>query len=428
MRTLENSLEFKEQYAYRRHHSATRLLRRLRTDLTRAIAFQEKIQSGNRPTMNHKALFLSLDASGAFNAAPIDKIIDKLEALRVPEIAGIHAWLLNRRQRLGDGEWIHTTSGVPQGSVLGPILWILYLDSLLAKTAKQTLPTNGKAHLRGIVAFADDLSLWASGSDLDRVGSGLTSWAKILITQLEEDGIMISRKSRSFVFAGAGARGTDTDALPTVAGFSTEMAPMPLLGGVLDPHLGINSFWEHKLRQIDDNLDSMHTFALAGAHPHTLRSMYFAYVFSHLSYAVTTMTNLGWNARAPAASGLGTGVRGLRRGAYVPNDASAHFPTIMADLELRHSRAARIISGTARTAPTVLCLREAGLLSLEYHLMRIACKEDEITARLDPTHALSPLPVAQEPLSAILSLLGWATRLSRTVSYGANRRDARVLR
>ena len=74
-----------------------------------------------------------LDFQKAFNKVPHQRLLLKLKAHGIGNdvINGIEKWLTHRKQRvIVDGEisnWKSVLSGVPQGSVLGPILFLIYV-------------------------------------------------------------------------------------------------------------------------------------------------------------------------------------------------------------------------------------------------------------------------------------------------------------
>ena len=101
---------------------------------------------------------LYFDFSHAFDSVVSRKLLIKLQSFGIggPLLAWIGVFLCGRSQcvvvehMLSD--WVKVVSGVPQGSVLGPILFIMYIDDI-------TLIYPGEVTFK---LYADDLKVYSS--------------------------------------------------------------------------------------------------------------------------------------------------------------------------------------------------------------------------------------------------------------------------
>ena len=166
----ENMLISKNQHGFVKHKSCVTNLLESLDIATKALQLKQPLD------------VVYLDFAKAFDKVPHNRLMLKLEAygIRGNLSCWIHDFLSERLQRvvLGTSQscWSSVLSGVPQGSVLGPTLFIIYINDIM-----ENLDNICKI-------YADDSKIFGKPgesmqSDLEKIGI----WSKKWLMQLNVD-------------------------------------------------------------------------------------------------------------------------------------------------------------------------------------------------------------------------------------------------
>lgn len=149
----DNNILSNEQYGFRNNRSTNDAVFELTNHIVQAM------------DKGKKSVAIFLDLAKAFDTVSIPKLIVKLERIGVRDrqLKLFESYLTNRTQCVKINELISkelpVEFGVPQGSILGPTLFLVYVNEMCKLKI-----TDGK-----LLAFADDTALIFTGETWDRV-------------------------------------------------------------------------------------------------------------------------------------------------------------------------------------------------------------------------------------------------------------------
>ena len=309
---------------------------------------QARTVEGDKGSLTDQTWVALVDLTDAFSRVPHEPLKDLLFSLPLP--LSLTTWICNwLSSRTGSVfvEGVHTNSvpllsGVPQGSVLGPLLFLLYINPLAILLGEWcSKMVSGRIGYRASFAlYADDITVWVTGA----LEGNLVKMMRRLLEKVAEwakgAGMLISKKSHTIVLTASKRKMAESFpplSLPLgdkVDGIdmTPRASPGKMLGYLLDPMLTWGPHQdviEKRVGIAARRLTSLRSFL----HPHHLASLWSCYVSC------------------------------LLRGAPLWSDRLS--ATRWGDLEKVHLAGCRAVTGAVATARGADVIAEAGFRPLQ---------------------------------------------------------------
>ena len=246
------------------------------------LSIIHEIQSAfdENPTVDVKGVFL--DISKAFDKVWHDGLIFKLKSYGVEGglLFLIKNYLHNREQRVvlngQTSEWRKIKAGVPQGSVLGPLLFLIYINDL----------TDGITSICKI--FADDTSLFSKvldvnksvnelSSDLERINQWAYQWKMKFNPDPKKQAneVIFSRKSVSHCLSHPPIKFNERDI--------KKYNHQKYLGVILDSSLNFNTHIDQKIKKCNKLIGLLRRLSV-NLPRNALLTIYKSFIRPHLDY------------------------------------------------------------------------------------------------------------------------------------------------
>lgn len=232
--TFLNTGEFglhRMQFGFRANHSTE----------TATLQFIEHVKS--RLDKEAVAGTVFLDLSKAFDTVNHAVMLSKLSCFNFSNtaLAWMSSYLSNRRQcvKVGDtlSSVMNCTMGVPQGSVLGPLLFSMYINNL-----PQHCPQD--IHLQ---MYADDTVVWTYAATAALAAVKLTAALESITKWLEESGLSLNVSKTKAMFFHKKPRKMAPTADIFIKGVKVDVvSDFKYLGVVLDSNLNFKSHVKKK--------------------------------------------------------------------------------------------------------------------------------------------------------------------------------------
>ena len=313
---LRNNVLHNNQFGFRPKHSTEIAIAELVSDIL--LAFER----------NESTIATFLDLSKAFDTIDHKILTDKLEHYGVRGITGewFKSYLDDRQQfvqyRGVSSKTKYVSCGVPQGSVLGPLLFIIYINDLPSNITQANT-----------IMYADDTTLYLSGTNNKQLHSIMNTQLDIISDWFKSNKLSVNASKSNFITFSKSLDPNAMTGMIKIDGKQIEEAEsVKFLGILIDGRLKWQDHINHCRKKILSGLYALNMCknVLSTAN---LRMLYFSLIHPHLQYG-----NIVWGSA---------------------------YKYHLNSLKILQKRAIRIISRSTYNAPTTELFKKLNIMKLD---------------------------------------------------------------